>query len=492
APAHATDGNQEVGGAGGRRGRHCRGARSVPPRHAAHGASAQRARERGPHRSHRPGRIEDGDPRRAARSRHYGHGLRRARHRRHRCATAEARAAGRARRARTASPRRPKRRCAQDRDRPARYALMRYLTLARRRALGVLAGLPLLMGAAHAAGSSNTAGPAGTVPLPALCAKAAAPLDLKTPIPQLRRQVEQKAETDPQATVAIMCMAIPRVAHEYGGQSPELAWWVASLTMPMIAYLNQFSEAEPLLQYAQPILERRYGRDGVELGDIHVAHAWIYQREGRYAESEQAWERALHIRERFPGARKIELQKVLVGLALVRVSQGEFPLARAALQREHDILAENGDLVSEAAAAVENVYTNLAFREERFLEARTHVERQIAIEEQLKAGIGQFVPAYVFLARIDEQLGDYEGSEAASREAIRLAQTDHGGPLQRHQLTALTQLGALLDARGRPREALPFAQQAVALGETTLGSDAPALVTSLQSVADIQRALGRL
>jgi len=369
---------------------------------------------------------------------------------------------------------------------------MRYLTLARRRALGVLAGLPLLMGAAHAAGSSNTAGPAGTVPLPALCAKAAAPLDLKTPIPQLRRQVEQKAETDPQATVAIMCMAIPRVAHEYGGQSPELAWWVASLTMPMIAYLNQFSEAEPLLQYAQPILERRYGRDGVELGDIHVAHAWIYQREGRYAESEQAWERALHIRERFPGARKIELQKVLVGLALVRVSQGEFPQARAALQREHDILAENGDLVSEAAAAVENVYTNLAFREERFLEARTHVERQIAIEEQLKAGIGQFVPAYVFLARIDEQLGDYEGSEAASREAIRLAQTDHGGPLQRHQLTALTQLGALLDARGRPREALPFAQQAVALGETTLGSDAPALVTSLQSVADIQRALGRL
>ena len=348
------------------------------------------------------------------------------------------------------------------------------------RTLVAPAGLLLLMGSVHA------------VELPALCSSAAAPLDLKTPIPELRREVEEKAETDPKRTVAIMCMAIPRVAREYGEQSPELAWWVGSLTMPMIAYMNQFAAAEPLLRFAQPILERRYGKEAPELADIHVAYAWIYKREGRNAESERAWGRALRIRERFPGEHEIELQKVLVGLALVRVARGEFPQARAALNREHDILAENGDLVSEAAAAVENAYTNLAYREEKFLEAKTHAERQLAIEKQLRAGIGQLVPGYVLLAQVLERLGDYEGSEAASREAIRLAETDHGGPLQRHQLTALTQLGALLDARSRPREALPFAEQAVALGESTLGAGAPALVPSLQSLADIHRALGHL
>jgi len=342
-------------------------------------------------------------------------------------------------------------------------------------------GLLVLAGTAHAA-----------VPLPTLCASAAAPLDLKTPIPELRREVEQKAETDPKRTVAIMCMAIPRVEREYGEQSPELGWWVGALTMPMIAYLNQFAQAEPLLKFAQPILERRYGRDAAEVADIHVAYAWIYQREGRNAESERAWERALRIRERFPGEHKIELQKILVGLALVRVAQGEFPQARAALQREHDILAEQNQLVSEAGAAVENVYTNLSLREEKFREAKAHAERQIAIEKQLSAGIGQFVPAYVLLGQILERLGDYEGSEAASREAIRLAETDHGGPLQRHQLTALTQLGALLDARGRPQEALPVAEQAVQLGESTLGADAPGLVKPLQSLADVHRALGQL
>ncbi len=332
---------------------------------------------------------------------------------------------------------------------------------------------------------------AQSVELPALCSTGAAPTDLTTPIPQLRKQVEEKSETDPTAAVGILCMAIPRVQQEYGEDSPELAWWVGSLTMPMIAYLNQFAETIPLLQFAQPILERQFGAQSPEVADIHVAYGWIYQRQGRYADSAQAWQRALRIREKFPGPKKIELQKALVGLALVKLSQGDFPPARAELQRAHDILAENNDLVSEAAAAIENVLTNLAFREENFPEAKVHAEKQLVIEKQLQAGIGQFVPGYVFLAQILEKLDDFAGSEAASREAIRLAESDQG-PLQRHQFTALTQLGALLNARGRPNDALPIAQQAVDLGEQTLGADAPRLLKSIQSLADIHRALGQL
>jgi len=329
------------------------------------------------------------------------------------------------------------------------------------------------------------------VELPAMCSTAAAPADLTTPIAELRKQVEEKAESDPDASVGILCMAIPRVAKEYGEDSPELAWWVGSLTMPMIAYRSEFAEAIPLLQFAQPILEKRYGVSSAEVADIHVAYAWIYQRQGRNADAALAWERALRIRERYPGDRKIELQKVLVGLAQVKLFQGDFAPAREALGRAHDILTENNDLVSEAAAAIENVYTNIAFREEKFVEAREHAERQLQIEKQLKAGIGQFVPGYVFLAQILERLDDFDGSEAASKEAIRLSESANG-PLQRHHFIALTQLGALLNARGRPSEALPIAQQAVAVGERTLGPDAPILLKSIQSLADIHRALGQL
>lgn len=327
--------------------------------------------------------------------------------------------------------------------------------------------------------------------LPALCARDPLAFDGATPIAELRAKVEAQSETDPSAAVRLMCMAIPRVEREQGRQSPELAWWVGSLATPMIAYLNQYAEAIPLLQFSQPILEQHYGVQSGEVADSHVAYAWIYYRQGKLADAGDAWQRALNIREKHPGERRIELQKALVGLALVRQSQGDFPAARKALEAAHTIVAQNGELVSEAAAAIENVFTNLAFREENFLDAKRHAEAQLLIEKQLQRGIGQFVPAYVYLGQILERLDDFAGSEAASREAIRLAESDQG-PLQRHHFTALTQLGMLLNDRGRPNEALALAQRAVDIGETTLGPEAPRLIKTLQTLADAHRALGQL
>lgn len=328
--------------------------------------------------------------------------------------------------------------------------------------------------------------------LPAVCAGSAATADTTTPIPVLRRKVEAESETDPTAAEQLICATIPRVEKEYGETSAELGWWVKALTMPMIAYQDQFEQALPLLAFARRLLERAYGPDGEQLADIYVAYAWIYQRQGKYAAAAHEWLRALAVRERFPGAQKIELQKVLVGLALARLKQGRLRAARFAIGRAHDILVEDHAEVSEAGAAIENIRTNIAVREERFAEAKRHAQAQLAIERQLKLNVAQLVPAYVLLGKILERLDDFAGSEAASREAIRLAEAQHGGPLQKHHLEALTQLAALLNARGRSREALPYAQRAVALGEQTLGPDAPHLVEVLQTLADAYRAMGEL
>ena len=121
---------------------------------------------------------------------------------------------------------------------------------------------------------------AGAFELPAVC-PAAHSTDDTTPISELRRKVQDESETNPTEAVSLMCATIPRVAKQYGEQSPELAWWVESLTMPMIAYMDRFAEALPLLAFAQPILERTYGAAGEQLADIHVAYAWIYQRQGK-------------------------------------------------------------------------------------------------------------------------------------------------------------------------------------------------------------------
>jgi CHAT domain-containing protein len=333
--------------------------------------------------------------------------------------------------------------------------------------------------------------PAGAVELPPTCLTDPAEPDTQTPLPELRARVESLAETDPTAVVRLLCATIPRVAREQGEDSVELAWWLGSLATPLIAYMDKHAEAMPLIAAARAIFERRLGQEAEPLADLYVADAWIAFRQGRLADSRDAWRRALAIRERFPGARRIELQKALVGLAHVQVSLREFAEARAALTRAQVLVAENGDAVSEAAAAIENAFTNLCLREEDYAGARAHAEAQIAIERQMSGGAVQLVPAYVLLGQALERLDAFDESETALREAIRLAESNEG-PLQRHLLAARTQLGALLCDRGHPEQGLPFLRAALEQGEQTLGPEAPRLVRVLVLLAEAHRALGEL
>lgn len=333
--------------------------------------------------------------------------------------------------------------------------------------------------------------------LPPICAEpqiaAVANGDVaKTPLPRLRARVEKLTETDPNAAVALMCATIPRVAREQGEGSAAMAWWVGSLATPLIAFMDRFAEALPLLRFAQPILERRMGPYAAELADIHVAYAWIATRQGRNSDAVAAWQDALRIREHTPGARKIELQKVLVGLALTQSMQRDFPAAKAALARAQAILVENGETGSEAAAAIQNAYVNIAWREEDYASVRRHAEAQIRIEEQMGGPTAQRVPAYIWLGQGLERLDELDDAEAALRKAVEISESKQGAPLQRHYFVALAHLAALLVTRGKPREGLAVAEHSIAVGERSRGGDAPQLVAPLQCVGDAERALGDL
>ncbi|MGE0581124.1 MAG: CHAT domain-containing protein [Steroidobacteraceae bacterium] len=329
--------------------------------------------------------------------------------------------------------------------------------------------------------------------LPPACAKQAPYPDTTTPVAELRKKVEAIGESDPMEAVRILCTTLPRAARALGPASLDFAWWVQTLATPLIAYMDEFAEAVPLLQYVTPIYERQLGPNAPEIAEIHVAYGWIAFRRGHLAEAGDEWERALHIRERAPGAKQVELQKALVGLAQVRVAQRRFADARALLVRAQGILAQNGETISEAAGAIENTLTNIAMREEDYPAARRSAEAQLRIELALRAqrGPAQPVTAYTLYGQVLEKLDEYEEAEAALREAVRLAEATDG-PLQRHYLTALTHLGALLGARGKPQQALPFAQRALTVGIQQLGPDAPKLAGVLTTLAEIERTLGKL
>jgi CHAT domain-containing protein len=346
-----------------------------------------------------------------------------------------------------------------------------------------LAGLLLI--------AAEVATPARAVELPPVCAEFPAATDWTTPLQELRARADAQLLVSPHETVALMCATIPRVATEHGEDSIELAWWVGSLATPLIAFLDRAGEAIPLLEFARPRFEQHLGPWADELADIHVAYAWIAFRQGRAADSAASWERALAIREHNPGQRKVELQKALVGLAHARINLREFAAARAALERAEAILIENDETVSEAAGAIYNAFTNLAVSAEDYVTARHYAERQVETELALGGRTAQPVTAYALLGRILERLDEFEASERALREALRLSEAADG-PFQRHRLPALLQLAAALAERGRPAEALPFATEAVTLGEAQLGPDAPRMVRIIGVLAEVQRALGHL
>ncbi len=283
--------------------------------------------------------------------------------------------------------------------------------------MNVRVAIPLLAGWLCVPAVSSAAAFA----LPPSCAGVTTARDDKASIRELRKRVEAENEVDPTAAFGILCTTIPRVARRYGEQSAEFAWWVASLATPLIAYMDKFDEALPVLQFAQPILERRYGRYSEPLGDIHVAYAWTYFRQGRLTEAGTAWNEALKVRERYPGKKKIELQKVLVGLAQVQLAQRQFALAEHNIERAHAIVEENHDAVSEAGAAIESARTAVAFRQERYEDARRHAEETLRIERQLQGGAAQLVPGYALLGRILERLDEYEEAEQALPRRARTA-----------------------------------------------------------------------
>ena len=86
--------------------------------------------------------------------------------------------------------------------------------------------------------------------LPPSCASVQQSPDSTTSVRKLRRRVETLNETDPSAAFAILCTTIPRVAAQYGDQSSEFAWWFASMVTPLIAYMDKYDEALPVLHHA--------------------------------------------------------------------------------------------------------------------------------------------------------------------------------------------------------------------------------------------------
>ncbi len=203
-------------------------------------------------------------------------------------------------------------------------------------------------------------------------------------------------------------------------------------------YRNQknYAEAEARYREALAIAERDNSPGHVPSGMILYPLATLYDSEGKHHEAEVALKRALTMSERTYGPDKPETEKVLHALGATEANLRNYPQAESYLQRALQIEEQTSGTELEIAA-LSNDLANVYHFQEKYSAEEVPLRRTLTLREKLF------------------------------------------GPSDPRTIDTLMTLAVLLQKEGRPADARPLCQRAVALQGNTQGSDSPALVDAL-------------
>ena len=216
----------------------------------------------------------------------------------------------------------------------------------------------------------------------------------------------------------------------------------------------------------------------------------LYQAQGRYAEAEPLYKRALAIEEKALGPEHPDIATSLNNLALLYQVQGRYaeaePLYKRALAIGEKAL---GPEHPDVATSLNNL-AELYQAQGRYAEAEPLYKRALAIGEK---ALGPEHPDVAIslnnLAGLTRRKAAmprpslFTNAPSPSREGAR-----PGAPGCRHQSE---QSRGLYQAQGRYAEAEPLYKRALAIEEKALGPEHPDVATSLNNLAVLYQAQGR-
>ena len=237
--------------------------------------------------------------------------------------------------------------------------------------------------------------------------------------------------------------------------------------------LGQYAEAESLLTRA--LLERRarVGPRDPSVGATLDALGLLYERQGRFAESDTTHRAAIAIYRRQPETHGLELANALHGRSWARLQLGDYAAAERlieeALRLKRARLGERDPEIAYSLNVLGDVYTH----QRRYAAAEATHRRALALRREL-LGPGHLDAAYS-LHNLAATLRDAERwpeAEASYRESLALWRTHFGEDSQEYTNT-LSQLAFVIGMQGRSREAEAMHDDALARTRATLGDTHP-------------------
>jgi tetratricopeptide (TPR) repeat protein len=231
--------------------------------------------------------------------------------------------------------------------------------------------------------------------------------------------------------------------------------------------------------------------DSPQLANALGRIANLYADQGRSAEAEPLYLRALAISEEQLGTNHPDTATSINNLATLYKSTGRYAEAeplylRALAIRKEQLGANHPD----AATSINNLAT-LYKSTGRYAEAEPLYLRALAIsEEQLGANHPNTATNLNNLATLYESTGRYAEAEPLYLRALAISE-EQLGTNHPNTSTSLNNLATLYKSTGRYAEAEPLFLRALAIREEQLGANHPDTAASLNNLASLYESTGR-
>jgi len=246
----------------------------------------------------------------------------------------------------------------------------------------------------------------------------------------------------------------------------------AALSTLAMAYSKQgkYADAEDLYKRALAIFEKARGTSQDLLAETLYNLANVYIHQGKYADAENLYKRALAIYEKVPGTSQGVMANVLSSLGLVYDKQGKYADADGLYKRA---LAIREKMLGTDHPDVANILNNLAavyVAQGKYADAEGAYKRVLAIYEKARGKVHTDVGQTLYnIAVLYQKQGKYANAEGLYKRALAIFQQANHPNLG----DALWGLASLDSVQGKHPEAEQLYRRVLAMKERALGPNHP-------------------
>jgi CHAT domain-containing protein/tetratricopeptide (TPR) repeat protein len=255
--------------------------------------------------------------------------------------------------------------------------------------------------------------------------------------------------------------------------------------------LRRYEQAEEAYKRALPIKEKAFGADDLKVANTLVGLGIAYWGQRKYADAEEIDKRALAIEERALGPNHAEVAIPLDNLAIVYLHQGKYSDAEGLSQRALAIREKALSPDSLELARNINTLANIYSEQGKYADAERLHRRALTTKEKAVGADKPTVAATLDnLAGVYKVQGRYAEAEGLSKRALAIYEKAQGKDSP-DVADNLTNLANIYQNQGKYADAEQLHARSLAIAEKVFGADHHALAAPLNNLANVYHEQGK-